>query len=117
MVSRSAMVRARQICAVSLSRRSACVRASISRARSLEAARTAITSICRISVRLMFTVYLLPRTVGAWASVRRVQGAHERIREREEQREADADHRHRVEQARHKEHLYTQRRQQFRLAR
>src|SRR2546421_5944553 len=66
------------------------------------------TSICTMSVRLMFTAY---------ASVLPVQRAHEGIREREEQCEADTDHRDRVQQARDQEHLYAQRRQQLRLAR
>src|SRR3984893_17405117 len=76
------------------------------------------TSICTISVRLMFTVpSLLPRAASGCASVRRAQRVHEGIREREEQREADADHRHRIQQARDQEHLYAQHRQQLRLAR
>src|SRR5882762_8452312 len=98
------------------------------------------TSICTMSVRLMFTVLTpAPSRQRSGLSVRRAQRLHEGIREREEQREADADHRggddrhgirereeqreadadhrHRVQQARDQEHLYTQRRQQFRLAR
>src|SRR5438105_1973496 len=75
------------------------------------------TSICTMSVRLMFTGFSPARAVTACVSVRRLQRAHERVREREEQREADADHRHRVQQARDQEHLHPQHRQQLRLAR
>src|SRR5215467_13495000 len=80
---------------------------------------TANTTICTMSVRLIFTVLLSrPKRRGARAdSVCRAQCAEERVREREEQREADADHRHRVEQTRDQEHLHAQRRQELRLAR
>src|SRR2546421_272108 len=76
------------------------------------------TSICTMSGGLMFTS-LTPAESRqrAGSSVRRLQRAHEGIREREEQRKADADHRHRVQQARDQEHLHPQHRQQLRLAR
>src|SRR3984893_4990598 len=74
------------------------------------------TNICTMSVRLMFTGYLL-LAPSLRVSVRRLQRAHERVREREEQREADADHRHRIQQARDQEHLDAQGWQQLRLAR
>src|SRR5579862_2650021 len=78
---------------------------------------TANTTICTMSVRLMFTVCLSrPKRRAALAdSVCRLQGAEERVREGEEQREADADHGDRVQQARDQEHLHAQRRQQLGL--
>src|SRR5262249_51065145 len=78
---------------------------------------TANTTICTMSVRLMFTSFSpdRKRRDALLESVSRHR-AEERIGEREEQREADADHRDRVQKAGDQEHLHAQHRQQLRLA-
>src|SRR5579863_9354960 len=65
------------------------------------------TSICTISVRLIFTI-VSRSAVSTALLVRYAVG--ERIREGKEQREADADHGHRVHQRCHDEHLHLQHR-------
>src|SRR5262245_35693299 len=75
--------------------------------------KTIIATVCPINVRLK-SIEPLPGS--AARAGRRLQLAHERVREGEEERDADADHRDRVEQRHDDEHLGLQHWGKLRLA-